>query len=833
MAKKKESTANNNEETPKAMAKTTKAKGSAKSAAKEETAPEATLGGASTEEAAPKKATGRTRKKATETSEAASVQSSDEAAATKPKRGRAKKTEEASPVAESEATPAPKRGRSRKTVAPMDESTPDPETVSSPISAPVADESENPATGKRTEEQPQESTAETTYTEQVEALETVPAIESGSEGDKQQMVYYNISRFTEFDIYLFREGRHFNLYDKFGSHLMEHEGQQGAYFAVWAPNAEQVSVMGDFNGWNRETHQLQVRSDESGIWEGFIPGVQAGMLYKYHIRSRFNFFHVEKSDPFSFSREVPPQTASVVCDLNYGWQDSTWLNQRKELNGQPQPYSVYELHAGSWRRKPEEDNRPLTYRELAEELPQYVRDLGFTHVEFMPVMHHPFGGSWGYQITGYFAAGSNLGSPQDLMYLVEALHQHGVGVILDWVPSHFPSDENGLVYFDGTHLYEHADPRKGYHPDWNSYIFNYGRNEVRSFLISNALFWLDKYHVDGLRVDAVASMLYLDYSRKEGEWIPNEYGGRENLEAITFIKDFNYAVHERFPDVQTIAEESTAWPGVTAPVDQGGLGFDMKWMMGWMHDTLDYFSKDPVYRKHHQGEITFSMVYAFSERFMLPLSHDEVVYGKHSLIYKMPGDEWQRFANLRTLYGYMFAHPGAKLLFMGAEIAQTSEWNHDSSLEWHLLQYGFHSGMQELIRDLNMCYRQEQSMYTYSFDDRGFEWGDFQDAHNSVMSFLRKGSDPEEVMLVVCNFTPMMHHHYRLGVPMAGKWVEVINTDLAKYGGSDVYNLEPPVSVPEPLHGRDYSIELRLPPLSVVWLKYQRNSDMPFEAGLE
>ncbi|WP_317164390.1 1,4-alpha-glucan branching protein GlgB [Pontibacter russatus] len=629
------------------------------------------------------------------------------------------------------------------------------------------------------------------------------------------------TRFSDFDIYLFKEGRHYTLYDKLGSHRMEHEGRQGTYFAVWAPNAEKVSVMGDFNGWSRDSHQLHLRGDSSGIWEGFVADVPTGVLYKYHIKSRYHLYHVEKSDPFAFCREEPPHTASVVSDLEYAWQDQQWLERRNSMKDKAQPYSVYELHLGSWRRKMEENNRSLTYRELADELPAYVQQMGFTHVELMPIMFHPFAGSWGYQVTGYFAPASTFGSPQDLMHLIDTLHQHDIGVILDWVPSHFPSDEHGIAYFDGTHLYEHADPRKGFHPDWNSYIFNYGRSEVRSFLISNALFWLDKYHADGLRVDAVASMLYLDYSRKEGEWIPNEHGGRENLEAISLLKDFNQAVRERFPDVKTIAEESTAWPGVTAPVEHGGLGFDMKWMMGWMHDTLDYFSKDPIYRRYHQGEITFSMMYAFSEKFMLPLSHDEVVHGKGALLQKMPGDEWQRFANLRTLYAYMYAHPGGKLLFMGADIAQSSEWNHDSSLDWHLLQYGYHHGVQEELRELNAIYKQEPALYAYSFDARGFEWVDYNDAHNSVISFLRKGENPSDTLLVVCNFTPAMHEHYRLGVPQAGQWVQVFNSDDSRYGGSNQHNNGPIQTVPEPYHGREQFITMLLPPLSVVYFKLQ------------
>ncbi|GAB3199448.1 1,4-alpha-glucan branching enzyme [Pontibacter aydingkolensis] len=639
---------------------------------------------------------------------------------------------------------------------------------------------------------------------------------------QEKRAVYPVSQLTEFDVYLFKEGKHYQLYQKLGSHQMEHAGQQGTYFAVWAPNAEQVAVMGDFNEWSRDSHQLYVRHDGSGIWEGFIPEVTKGMLYKYHIKSMYNMYQVDKSDPFAFAREVPPQTASVVNNLDYQWQDETWMQHRKSMEGQPQPYSIYELHVGSWRRKAEDNNRPLTYRELAEELPAYVQSMGFTHVELMPIMFHPFSGSWGYQVTGYFAAASNYGSPQDLMHLIDVLHQHSIGVILDWVPSHFPSDEHGLAYFDGTHLFEHADPRKGYHPDWNSYIFNYGRNEVRSFLISNALFWLDKYHADGLRVDAVASMLYLDYSRKEGEWIPNEYGGRENLEAISFLKEFNQAVHQQFPDVQTIAEESTAWPAVTGKIDTGGLGFNMKWMMGWMHDTLHYFSKDPIYRRHHQGEITFSMVYAFTERFMLPLSHDEVVHGKGALLRKMPGDEWQQFANLRALYACMYAHPGAKLLFMGGELGQTSEWNHDSSLDWHLLQYGFHQGLQETLRDLNAIYKAEPALYARSFEPEGFEWVDFQDAHNSVISFMRKGTTPMEELLVVCNLTPALHEHYKLGVPHLGEYVQVFNSDDGRYGGSNVQNAGSLQAVPEPYHGRDNSITLKLPPLGVVYFKFRK-----------
>ncbi|HXG31138.1 MAG TPA: 1,4-alpha-glucan branching protein GlgB, partial [Thermodesulfobacteriota bacterium] len=502
------------------------------------------------------------------------------------------------------------------------------------------------------------------------------------------------SLITDHDVYLFKEGSHFRLYNKLGSHTMTVDGMRGTYFAVWAPNAERVSVIGDFNDWESESHPLSVRWDGSGIWEGFIPGIEKGTLYKYHIVSRYNDYRVDKGDPFAFYWETPPKTASIVWDLHYEWSDGDWMRRRHEYNSLKAPFSIYEVHLGSWRRVPEEGNRFLTYREMAHHLADYVKDMGFTHVEFLPVMEHPFYGSWGYQIVGYFAPTSRYGTPQDFMYLVDYLHQNGIGVILDWVPSHFPSDEHGLVYFDGTCLYEHLDRRRGFHPEWNSYIFNHGRNEVRAFLISNALFWLDKYHVDGLRVDAVASMLYLDYARKEGEWIPNVYGGRENLEAVSFIKRFNEAVYGEFPDVQTIAEESTAWPMVSRPVYIGGLGFGMKWNMGWMHDTLKYFSTDPIYRKYNHNHLTFSIWYAFSENFVLPLSHDEVVYGKGSLIGKMPGDEWQRNANLRALLGYMYGHPGKKLLFMGGEFGQWREWVHEESLEWHVLEYGFHRGVQ-------------------------------------------------------------------------------------------------------------------------------------------
>jgi 1,4-alpha-glucan branching enzyme len=642
---------------------------------------------------------------------------------------------------------------------------------------------------------------------------------------------YPHSLMEDFDTYLFREGRHFKLYEKLGSHLAEVNGQKGTFFAVWAPNARSVSVIGNFNGWNRRSHYLFARWDGSGIWEGFIPGIGHGEAYKYFIESNLDNYDVEKGDPYAFMWEEPPRTASLVWDRKYSWGDSKWMDQRKETADRPKPWSIYEMHLGSWKRRPEEGNRHLTYRELAAELPQYIRDLGFTHVEFMPVTEHPFYGSWGYQVTGYFAPTSRYGTPQDFMFLVNELHREGIGVILDWVPSHFPSDLHGLSFFDGSHLYEHKDLREGYHPDWNSYIFNFGRNEVRSFLISNAIFWLDAYHADGLRVDAVASMLYRDYSRKEGEWVTNRYGGRENLEAISLLRQMNEATHEAFPDVYNMAEESTAWPMVSRPTYVGGLGFDMKWMMGWMHDTLSYFSKDPVYRHYHQNEITFSIVYAFSEQYVMPLSHDEVVYGKGSMIGKMPGDEWQRFANLRLLYSYMFAHPGGKLLFMGSEFAQNSEWNHESSLEWHLLDYGNHQGIQKTIRRLNELYRQEKALYELQFEEQGFEWIDINDSVNSVISFIRKGQSEDDLIAVVCNFTPVTRYDYHVGVPSGGKWVELFNSDDLAYGGSDLKN-HVIDAWDHPSHGKPYTLSLALPPLGALFLK-RLTEPKPQQEGTE
>ncbi len=628
----------------------------------------------------------------------------------------------------------------------------------------------------------------------------------------------HISRFTDMDIHLFKEGKHFRLYEKLGAHVMEHNGTIGTYFAVWAPNAGYVSVIGNFNGWNNGSHPMKARWDGSGIWETWVPDVGNNEVYKYFLSSRTGE-QLEKCDPFAFWTEVAPRTASIVRDTFYEWNDSGWMQTRAEKNALNAPISVYEVHLDSWNRDPSDPERHLTWKEIAAHLVPYVKEMGFTHVEFMPVMEHPYPPSWGYQITGYFSCSSRNGTPQELMYLIDELHKAGIGVFLDWVPSHFPGDAHGLYRFDGTALYEHEDPRLGYHPDWKSYIFNYGRYEVCSFLISNALFWLDRYHVDGLRVDAVASMLYLDYSRNEGEWIPNRYGGRENLEAIAFLREMNTAVYSAFPDVQTIAEESTAFPGVSRPAYVGGLGFGMKWMMGWMNDTLKYFEKNPAFRKWHQDQLTFSLVYAFSENFMLPLSHDEVVYGKKSLLEKMPGDDWQKFANLRLLFTYMFTHPGTKLMFMGGEFGQYGEWNFENSLDWHLLEYGGNKGMQECVRGLNRLYRSEPALYEKSFSHEGFEWIDTQDRENSVLVYARKSGDPADDLVIVLNLTPVPREKYRVGVLAEGEWKEIFNSNREEYFGSGVTGRSVFSSENVPWHGKEASVQVDLPPLGAVVIK--------------
>jgi 1,4-alpha-glucan branching enzyme len=628
------------------------------------------------------------------------------------------------------------------------------------------------------------------------------------------------SPITEQDLYLFNEGTHFRLYEKLGAHPGTDGEREGTWFAVWAPNAELVSVIGDWNDWDKRADLMSLR-ESSGIWETFVPDVTPGMKYKYHVVSRYRGYRADKADPFALFAETPPRRASLVWDLEYDWWDADWLLERSEKQSLSAPVSIYEVHFGSWMRVDEDGDRPLTYREAAPLLAGHVKQLGFTHVQLLPIMEHPFYGSWGYQSTGYFAPTSRYGTPQDLMFLIDHLHQEGIGVILDWVPSHFPG---------GTHLYEHADPRKGFHPDWSSWIFNYGRNEVRSFLISSAVFWLEHYHADALRVDAVASMLYLDYSRKAGEWIPNEYGGRENLEAISFLRALNQEVYESFPDAQTVAEESTAWPMVSRPIYIGGLGFGYKWDMGWMHDALAYLAHDPIHRRYHHNKITFRSLYAFSENFVLPLSHDEVVHGKGSLINKMPGDVWQKLANLRLLYGHMYAQPGKKLLFMGDELAQWREWDHDSSLDWRLLEDPGHAGIARWLEDLNRLYRQEPALHELDCNPDGFEWIDGSDADYSVIAFLRRGRTPGESVAVVFNFTPVPRESYRIGVPKPGFWKELLNSDAPEYGGSGKGNLGGVDSEPIPIHGREHSLSLTLPPLGVLFLQRQAEPETEDEA---
>jgi len=635
----------------------------------------------------------------------------------------------------------------------------------------------------------------------------------------QPPVLDDVSLLTDHDVYLFKEGNHFRLFEKLGAHRLVTPGGAGVLFGVWAPDAQRISVIGDFNSWQPGRTPLRPREDGSGIWEGFIEGLDQGARYKYHIASRHRGYQVAKGDPFGFRWETPPRTGSVVWDLEYAWGDAEWMGRRARHNALDAPHSIYEVHLGSWRRVPEDDNRSLNYRELAHQMADYLVEMGFTHVELLPVMEHPFYGSWGYQSIGYFAPTSRYGSPQDFMYFVDHLHQRGLGIILDWVPSHFPTDEHGLGYFDGTYLFEHQDPKKGFHPEWSSSIFNYGRNEVRAFLGSSALFWLDRYHVDGLRVDAVASMLYLDYSRKEGEWIPNQYGGNENLEAISFLRKLNEAVYVNFPDVQTMAEESTAWPMVSRPVYLGGLGFGMKWNMGWMHDTLAYFSRDPLFRRFHHDQLTFSIWYAFAENFLLPLSHDEVVYGKGSLLGRMPGNDWQKLANLRALFGYMWAHPGKKLLFMGGEFGQWNEWNHDQSLAWHLLEQPAHQALRRWVRDLNTLYRGEPALHERDFDSQGFAWVVIHDWEESVIAFLRKGKNQDDPVLALFNFTPVPRHNYHVGVPHGGRWRELLNSDAPLYGGSGHGNMGGVDAVPVPSHGYYHSLTLSIPPLGALFLK--------------
>ncbi|MFN2642073.1 MAG: 1,4-alpha-glucan branching protein GlgB [Actinomycetota bacterium] len=629
-------------------------------------------------------------------------------------------------------------------------------------------------------------------------------------------IRHDVSLLSEQDLYLFNEGTHGRLQQRLGAHVLNIEGTDGTYFAVWAPNAERVAVFGDFNEWDRDGSPLRPRGS-SGIWEGFVAGAEAGVRYKYHITSRHNGYEVGKADPFASYAEKAPNTASIIWPLNYSWKDDVWMRSRGQRNALDAPMSIYEVHLGSWMR--DENGGHLGYREAGRRLAEYAAETGFTHVELLQVMEHPFYGSWGYQTTGYFAPTSRYGTPQDFMAMIDTLHQASIGVILDWVPSHFPTDEHGLAYFDGTHLFEHADMRQGFHPDWNSYIFNYGRNEVRSFLLSSALHWLDTFHADGLRVDAVASMLYLDYSRRAGEWIPNEYGGRENLDAIRFLRDLNTAVYRDHPDVQTSAEESTAWPMVSRPTYVGGLGFGLKWDMGWMHDTLSYFSKDPVFRRFHHNELTFRSLYAFGENFILPLSHDEAVHGKGSMIGKMPGDDWRKFANLRLLYGYMTAQPGKKLLFMGDEFGQRKEWNHEEGLDWGLLEHPAHAGLRRCVRDLNSLHIQEPALHQLDTDPSGFEWIDANDVEASVVSFMRKGRSERDAVVAVCNFTPIPRDNYRVGVPDGGHWRELLNTDATEYGGSGRGNYGGVDAMPLPMHGRLRSLTLTLPPLACLFFK--------------
>lgn len=648
--------------------------------------------------------------------------------------------------------------------------------------------------------------------------ELLLAPEGAGTGDSTNSTNPGFSLLTDDDLHWFNEGKHSKIYEKLGAKLVRRSGQDGVYFSVWAPNAQYVSVVGDFNDWQPGHHVLK-RKGDSGIWEGFFPGIEKGACYKYYIESQFHGYRENKMDPYGFHHEVAPKTASVVWDLDYQWQDQDWMQKRGEKAGLKSPMSIYEVHLGSWIRSPDHSDQFLNYRDIAHRLADYVEELGFTHVEFLPIMEHPFYGSWGYQCTGFFAPTSRFGTPQDFMYMVDVLHQRGIGVLLDWVPSHFPTDGHALSYFDGTHLYEHADVRQGFHPDWSSYIFNYGRHEVRSFLISSAIFWLEKYHIDGLRVDAVASMLYLDYSRKEGEWIPNEFGGRENLEAIAFMRQLNHEVYRQFPDVQTIAEESTAWPMVSKPTYLGGLGFGMKWDMGWMHDTLNYMSRDSIYRKFHHDQLTFRGLYMYNENFVLPLSHDEVVHGKGSLIGKMPGDPWQQFANLRLLFANLYAQPGKKLIFMGGEFGQGKEWNHDTSLDWHQLDIGLHRGVKDWVRDLNHYYKNTPALSAGDADWKGFQWLDCNDSIHSVLSWIRTDPDTGKQVIIVFNFTPAPRHDYYVGAPKSGFWKEALNSDAKIYEGSGLGNLGGVYAEQVECHGKPFRIQITLPPLAAVFFE--------------
>lgn len=625
--------------------------------------------------------------------------------------------------------------------------------------------------------------------------------------------------FSDYDLYLFAEGKHLHIYNKMGAQLREVDGVKGVNFAVWAPNARRISLIGDFNGWDKRTHPM-MRHPESGVWELFIPGVEEGAAYKFYIMSHNQGYTAEKSDPYGFQSELRPKTASIVTNLyDYTWQDASWMEERAEVNPLEQPMAIYEVHLGSWRRK--EGDEWLTYRELADQLVTYVKEMGYTHIELMPIAEHPFDGSWGYQVTGYYAPTSRFGTPQDFMYFVDQCHQNNIGVIVDWVPAHFPKDGFALSYFDGTHLYSHADPRQGEHPDWGTYIFNYDRNEVRNFLISNAIYWLEVFHIDGLRVDAVSSMIYLDFSREHDQWIPNQYGSNENLGALEFLKEANAVIHAECPGAVTIAEESTAWPMVSRPTYIGGLGFTFKWNMGWMHDTLSYMSKDPVYRRYEHNKLTFSLMYAFSENFVLSLSHDEVVHGKGSLMGKMPGDWWQKFASLRALFGYQYTHPGKKLNFMGSEFGQWSEWSEARSLDWHLLDFDTHRDLQRWTHDLNELYQHEPALYQQDFEPEGFEWIEANDSDNSVFTYIRYAQDRSDFLVIACNFTPLPREGYRLGVPEPGYYQEVLNSDADTYGGSNVGNQGGVDSEEWRWHHFDHSIRLTLPPLSVLILKKQ------------